>query len=109
MSLPTPTDADIRRIVDLVVAEVNPLRIVLFGSAARDEQRAGSDLDLLVVVSDETDVRACERQLYGMRRSGIRASVDFVVTTPAVLALHRNDVGYVYRRALLDGRELYAA
>ena len=109
MSLPAPTNADIQRIVDLVVAEVSPLRVVLFGSAARGEQRANSDVDLLVVVSDDSDLDGVERALYLMRRPGVRAAVDFVVTTPTILSRHGDDVGFVYRRALLDGRELYAA
>lgn len=103
---PPPSEQDIQYVVDLVVDAVDPLRVVLFGSAARGEQRPGSDVDLMVVVSNDSDLRSVERTLYALRRP---VAVDFIVTTPQILDRHGDDVGYVYRRALRDGKDLYAA
>ncbi len=43
-----------QEVVDRIVRAVNPLRIILFGSAAKGEMKAGSDLDVLVVMSEGT-------------------------------------------------------
>lgn len=39
-------------VVSDIVKTVDPVRIILFGSAARDEIGANSDLDLLVVLDE---------------------------------------------------------
>jgi predicted nucleotidyltransferase len=40
-----------------IVDEVRPLRIIVFGSAARGEMQPDSDVDLLVVMPDGTHRR----------------------------------------------------
>ena len=110
MSFPPPTEADIQRVVDLVVATARPLRIVLFGSAARGELRDGSDLDMMVVVPEGTDTLRMSQQLYvEMSRQGVAIGVDLVVTTPTRLERRKDSLGSVYREVARDGRELYAA
>lgn len=113
MSLPAPTEADIQRIVELVVAEVQPLRVVLFGSAARKELHNGSDVDLMVVVPEGIDtLRTAQRlhvAMFNLPDVAVRVSVDFVVTTPSRFEERRNSLGSVYREVARDGRELYAA
>ena len=94
----------VRRIREVV----EPLRIVLFSSAARGEMGPDSDLDVLVVVPDGTDCRATAMRLY-RDIHGIRIAFDLVVATPALLTKHIHTPGMVYRHALEDGRELYAA
>ncbi len=110
-SFPAPTDADIQRIVDLVVRTVQPLRIVLFGSAARGEQGEGSDLDMMIVVAEGVDELRTAQALYRAKsRAGITGiPVDFVVTTPTRYEARRDNIGSVYREVARDGQELYAA
>ncbi len=62
--LPCPDRAAIDRIVQQIVDLVDPLRIILFGSAARDEATPGSDVDLLVVMPDGTPQRETAQKLY---------------------------------------------
>ncbi|MCS7032235.1 MAG: nucleotidyltransferase domain-containing protein, partial [Gloeomargarita sp. SKYG116] len=50
-------------ILDCILQASSPLKVVLFGSRARGDFDAESDYDVLVVVSDETDVRTTKRQL----------------------------------------------
>ncbi len=49
---PVPTLADAQRAADLIAERHGAGRILLFGSLARDEARAGSDIDLVVVFDD---------------------------------------------------------
>lgn len=94
----------VRRIIDIA----HPMRIVLFGSAAREELRPDSDLDILVVVPDGSECRKLAMQLY-RDIHGVRYPFDLVVATPSLLARHADTPGLVYRHALADGKELYAA
>jgi predicted nucleotidyltransferase len=102
------TDALIQEIVRRVVESFHPLRIILFGSAARGELTADSDVDLLVVMPDGTR-RLETTQALHLRLFGIPVSVDFLVATPADLEKHRENIGLIYRTILREGKELYAA
>ncbi|MDO8585926.1 MAG: nucleotidyltransferase domain-containing protein [Armatimonadota bacterium] len=97
-------DELVRQIVDLV----HPLRIVLFGSAARGEAGRYSDLNVMVVMPDGTHRRHTAQNLY-RNLPGIEKPVDFVVATPSDLEKHKDTIGLVYRDIIRDGRELYAA
>ena len=97
-------DLIVQRIVDVL----HPLRIILFGSAARGEAGQDSDIDLLVVMPEGTPRLATAEKLY-MRMFGIPAAIDFLVATPSDLERNRDNIGLVYRTILKEGRELYAA
>ena len=62
-------DSLVRRIVE----EVHPLRIILFGSAARGSTKRDSDIDLLVVMPEGVHRRRTAQLLYqnmrGMRNT----------------------------------------
>ena len=51
----TVSDQTLDQIVDRLVSLASPVKIILFGSHARREDRPGSDLDLLVVEREVTD------------------------------------------------------
>lgn len=95
-------------LVGEIIREVHPVRIVLFGSAARGEMGTGSDLDLLIVMPRGSHRRRTAQHLY-CRLSGIGIPFDLVVTTADDLERHRNNPGLIYALALREGRELYAA
>ncbi len=103
-----PEPAQLEELVRRIVDTAHPLRILLFGSAARGEMGPDSDVDVLVVVPEGTHRRhtamALHQSFYGL---GI--AVDAIVATPEDLDKYRDTVGFVYRDALRDGEELYAA
>lgn len=95
-------------LIDRVVGAVHPQRIILFGSAARNEMGPDSDLDVLVVVADGTRQGEVSAAVYrALRRFGY--PVDVVVVRESDLALFKDHPGMVYQRALADGREIYHA
>jgi predicted nucleotidyltransferase len=103
-SLETTLDSAVRRII----SAVHPLKIVLFGSAARDQLNPHSDLDLLVVVPPGTHRRKTAQKIY-RHLIGVDFPVDVVVVTEEDIAQFKGHSGMVIRPALEEGQVLYAA
>jgi uncharacterized protein len=113
MEAPRPTnhitdglDPEVRRVVEYIVEEVHPLRIILFGSRATGTARPESDIDLLVVMPEGTPCRETMVQL-GSRIPEREVDVDLLVATPSLLERHRDNPGLVYRQILRTGREVF--
>ena len=51
----------IQRIVDLIVSEVSPDQIILFGSHARGDAKENSDIDLLILKKGLEDEKGLNR------------------------------------------------
>jgi predicted nucleotidyltransferase len=97
-------DVLVRRIVE----EVHPIRIILFGSAARGKVEEDSDIDLLVVMPEGVHRRRIAQLLY-QKIIGLGAPFEILVATPADLQKHKNNIGLIYRTILQEGKEVYAA
>ncbi len=104
----SPREQQLEELVGKIVAAVHPLRIILFGSAARGDTGPDSDLDLLVVMPDGTHRRHTLQYLYREIR-GVRVPYDLLVATDRDLEEHRDNPGLIYRTILREGRTLYAA
>jgi predicted nucleotidyltransferase len=92
--------------IELITREFDLLRIILFGSRARGEARADSDLDLLIVLSEIEYKRAVTTDL--MRTlSDLPVSKDIVVTTPQEIAERGDVLGQILRPALREGVTIY--
>jgi uncharacterized protein len=94
--------------VERIVGQFQPERVVLFGSHARNEQRPDSDIDLLVVMPDSWSGRRREAAVAMLDALGdLPVFKDVVVTTPEEIARRGHLVGTVLRAALADGKVLY--
>jgi predicted nucleotidyltransferase len=102
------TKQAIDRLVRQIVEAVHPLKIVLFGSAARGDAGRNCDLDVLVVMPDGTKRLQTAKSLY-RRIHGVGVPYDIIVATPTILARHKDTVGLVSREILREGVTLYAA
>ncbi len=98
----------IEQLVQRIVEIVHPLRIILFGSAARGEMGTDSDIDVLVVMPEGVHRRRTAQLLYRQIR-GLGVPFDILVTTPNDLEQHKDNIGLIYRTVLQEGREVYAA
>lgn len=103
-----PDEAKLEELVKRIVDAVHPLRIILFGSAARGEMTPDSDLDVLVVMPDGTH-RLHTAQLLHRRMLGLGMSVDILVATPCDLDRYGQVAGLIYRTILEEGRVVRAA
>jgi len=109
-----PTQEQIDNAIRMVVETVDPLRVVMFGSAARGELVEGSDLDLMVVMADGSDwpttMRALRVAEYAWMRRGIELpALDLIFATPSLLAERGDRMDLVYGPAQHDGVQVYAA
>jgi len=102
------SDKRISEIVYRIVQAVDPIKIILFGSTARGQACSDSDIDILVVMPDGTHRRRTMTEIY---RSllGSKLDVDVVVATSSDLINYMDTSGLVYREALIDGVQVYAA
>ena len=89
-----------------IVEAVHPVRVILFGSAARGQMGPDSDLDVLVVMPDGADQNQASKDIYRSLR-GLGFATDALVIGESDLSLHGDDPWLVYRNALAEGRELY--
>jgi uncharacterized protein len=104
------TDTLLERIVDTIVAEVSPEKVVLFGSRARGDALEDSDYDFLVIVRGEVDERACSRTIHrALFAARIPAAVDIVVVNARELPRRRKRIYDVSRWALDEGRVVHGA
>lgn len=90
-----------------IVRRFRPERIVVFGSQARGDATRDSDLDLLVVVSDDRDRRELVRSIR-VALADVRVSKDIFVTTPGHAARYGDVIGTLVEPALREGVTIYA-
>ena len=99
------------QLVEALVQALHPVRIVLFGSAARGDARPGSDIDLFVEVENGVLVGEASRKAYaaiGPLYPDVKRGVDIVVKDRAFVERYGDLVGTVLRPALREGKVLYA-
>jgi predicted nucleotidyltransferase len=71
----------INYIVEKIVLEIQPEKIILFGSYARDDFNRDSDLDLFIIKDGEESSRMMRRKVDALLR-GRRFAIDLLVRKP---------------------------
>ncbi len=95
----------VRRIVEVSGAT----RVILFGSRARNEERADSDVDLFVIVSGQTEERDVKRRAIALALVKHLIPLDIIVRSEADVrqATALGDP-FIVEDILREGRVLYA-
>ena len=103
-------DALIARMVQVIVDEVDPEQVILFGSHARGDAGTDSDIDLIVVEAEPfgpgRDRRAEAVRLW-RALAGFRVPKDILVYSHDEVDYWRDSLNNVLARALREGRVLY--
>ena len=104
------TDNFIDRMVRAIVDEVDPEQVILFGSRARGEAAADSDVDFVVVEAApfgaERDRRAETTRLW-RALAGFDVSKDILLFSRDEVEYWRDSLNHVLARALREGEVLY--
>jgi uncharacterized protein len=103
----TVSDEILQEIVRRIVRVAKPEKIILFGSAAREEMGPDSDLDFLVIKSCKNRRKTARK--IRRRLLGIGIPKDIIVATPEDIERYKDTIGLIYRPALKEGKVLYAA
>ena len=107
----TPVDDTLlARMVQVIVDEVDPEQVILFGSHARGDAGTDSDVDLIVVEAEPfgsgRDRRAEAVRLW-RALAGFRVPKDILVYSHDEVDYWRDSLNNVLARALREGRVLY--
>lgn len=93
-----------------IVHEANPEQVILFGSRARGDERTDSDIDLLIVASEEIIRQHGRRRLLARFWSAmgrLPVSFDFLLFSPEEVIRWQNSINHVVYRAMREGRVVY--
>ena len=96
---------DIERFSRELVENYHPEKVVLFGSFARGEANAGSDVDLLVIMRFEGN--GLKQAVKIIRRLKPRFGVDLIVRTPSEIRKRLQQNDFFLKKAVAEGRVLY--
>jgi len=97
-------------LVAAIASAVAPEKIILFGSCARGDAGAHSDLDLFVQVQTGRDTHEATTRAYqAVRplRARLDRGLDIVVKDRAFVERYGDLVGTVVRTAIEEGQVLY--
>jgi len=95
-------DPLVQRIVDAIVRDLHPTRVIVFGSRARGDERADSDVDLLIVYDGELSKREVKLRVHRLflQRD---FSLDVFVVSSDEYERQQKVVGTVGRTAAREG------
>ena len=100
----------LQQMVQTIIKEVSPETIILFGSRARGDARADSDVDLLVVETEPFSPQRSRRKeaarLY-MALRGVAVSKDILLYSRDEFERWKNSLNHVVGRAHREGRVLH--
>ena len=99
--------ATIQAIAQLIVKRFDPEQIILFGSHARGEVGAHSDVDLLVVLRIDAGQLQHGNPIRRAIAERFVLPIDVVIRSPEVLAEQRNDPYSLIHKVLKEGKVLY--
>ncbi|MBV8119528.1 MAG: nucleotidyltransferase domain-containing protein [Alphaproteobacteria bacterium] len=94
-------------LLDPVVAHFHPQRVILFGSRVRGDARPDSDIDLLVVVDDDTPAHAFSAKSIYQARSSYHGAVDILPCRASELASRARAKGSFADIVLREGVTVY--
>ncbi len=99
-------DHKINEVVTRIADAVHPTKIIMFGSRARGDGRADSDLDLVIIYDGPRSKKELKMDVRRLFRKPDFA-MDLFVLTPAELNQQKNVVSTIARAANLEGVVCY--
>jgi predicted nucleotidyltransferase len=100
----------LQQMVEVIVRERSPEAIILFGSRARGNARADSDVDLLVIEKEPFSLQRSRRKGMAHLQMALRAlplSKDILLYSRDEFEHWRNSLNHLAGRANREGRVLH--
>jgi predicted nucleotidyltransferase len=96
----------LRPLIDILVREVEPDRIILFGSRAKGDHQERSDYDICVLKTGVTHRRTLAKQIYRLLYD-LGAPVDVIVETPERFDRLKDNRFMIYKEIAKHGQVIY--
>lgn len=103
----TSTHKQIEKMVERIVRQFMPDKIILFGSHARGSAGPDSDVDLLIVMPVAGSKRRKAVEI-GVALHDIRVPKDLIVVTPEEFEWRKDTIGTLEWPAWREGKVVYA-
>ena len=103
----TSIQKQIREMVERIVHQFMPDKIILFGSHARGSAGPDSDVDLLIVMPVAGSKRRKAVEI-GVALHDIRVPKDLIVVTPEEFEWRKDTIGTIEWPAWREGKVIYA-
>ena len=103
-------DPILKRIVEIIVKELEPDKIILFGSRARGDYKEDSDYDILVLkrgIKPEERRRLIGKIEFSLFKAKIYIPTDILVLSESDFIKLSNDVSTVYPVIYREGKVIY--
>ena len=101
-------DPTLKQMVERIIKDHHPEKIILFGSRARGTSQPDSDYDLLIVAQVNGSLRQYRRAIYhSLYELRLPVGKDIVVTTPSEIKRTAGLIGTVLTPAVEEGLVLY--
>ena len=98
----------VEHIKDVIVSEINPDKIILFGSRARGNYGEDSDYDILILKSHFKNRRKTLNDLrITLYKKGVCVAMDILLLDTAKYVLLSGVNGFVYKDIKQEGRVIY--
>jgi len=98
----------VERIRDIIVSEIKPDKIILFGSRARGDYRDDSDYDILILKSQFINRRKTLKDLrICLYKKGISVAMDILLLDTAKYRQLYDVNGLVYKNIKQEGIVIY--
>ncbi|MBN2089055.1 nucleotidyltransferase domain-containing protein [candidate division KSB1 bacterium] len=96
----------LKNLTEILVWEIQPDQIILFGSRARGENVDRSEYDLCVLKAGVTHLRDLAKRIYRLLYD-LNAPVDVIVETPERFAQLKNNRHLIYKTIATEGQIIY--
>ena len=101
--------SQIDKVVSLIISEVTPDKIILFGSYARGDYTENSDIDILILKKGVKNERKISMKLYEalFNEKDINVSIDIITMDYDKFISVKNTVGFIYKTINEQGKIIY--
>ncbi|MDP2795635.1 MAG: nucleotidyltransferase domain-containing protein [Sulfurisoma sp.] len=110
MTTPDIDDKVLQQMVDIIVREVDPETIILFGSRARGDARPDSDVDLMIVEKEPFSAGKSRRKQSGrlyLALMDLPGPKDILLYSRDEFDFWKKSLNHVVGHASREGRVLY--
>ena len=96
------------KVINIIIKNLLPQKIVLFGSQAKNKARKDSDFDIFILVKNIKNSREAEKNLYyQMVKENISIPMDLIVDTVDKFERLKSNKYLIYNQIEKYGKTIY--